>query len=85
MSHKRKREDKRRLKKLYEETHKHSYKYGGAWYNPKKKRITLVSSTRTPGLAKAIRKMCNKRVRRQDEVPDGNAYRKLAEYQNTLW
>ena len=85
MSYKRKREEKHRLRKLYEATYKHSYKFGGAWYNPKKRRFVRVASTSSSGLTKEIKRSCNKRIRRAENLPNGNAYRKASEYQNKLW
>lgn len=85
MGYRRKRDEKRRLKRLYEKTHKHSYKLGGAWYNPRKRRYVRVVSTRTTGLTKELRRHCNKRIRRSEDIPNGNAYRKVSEYQNLLW
>lgn len=85
MSYKRQRDEKHKLKKLYESTHKYSYKHGGAWYNPRKKRYIRIVSTRTPGVTKSLRRLCNKRVRKDLSIPNGNAYRKASAYQNMLW
>lgn len=85
MSYKRKKQDLYRLKKLYYKTHKYSFKLGGAWYNPKKKRYIRIVASNTPGLTKLLRRKCNKRIRKSTEVPNGNAYRKISEYDNLLW
>lgn len=82
MSYKRKINDKKRLKKLFEATHKYSFKLGGAWYNSKKHRYVRIN---TSSLTKELRRLCNKRVRKNNNIPNGNAYRKASEYQNMLW
>lgn len=85
MSYQRKRDDKHRLKKLYEETYKHSHGVAGAWYNPKKHRYVRIVSSNKPGLAKSLRRLSNKRIRRCCDVADGCAYRKMSKYENMLW
>lgn len=62
MSYKRKRDENRRLRKLYEQTHKHSYAFGGAWYNPRKGRYVRVTSSNRSGYPKRLRQMCNMNV-----------------------
>ena len=84
MSFRRKRDENHRLQKLYEETHKHSYAYGGAWYNPRKDRYVRVVGSRRSGYPKWLRRRCNKRIRRTDDIPNGSAYRKISDYQNML-
>jgi hypothetical protein len=85
MSYKRKRDENRRLRKLYEQTHKHSYAFGGAWYNPRKGRYVRVTSSNRSGYPKRLRQMCNKRIRRTRDIPNGSAYKKVSEYQYLLF
>lgn len=77
MSHKRKIEDKHRLKKLYEET-KNSYG-AGAWFNKNKNRYIRYTCHN-----KWLKKYCSKAIRRKmknmEVSPKGNDYRKIFDY-----
>lgn len=85
MSHRRKGEENRRLKKLYEETHKHSYSWGGAYYNDNKNRYVRIRTSRS-GFPKYVRRLANKRIRqRKMETLNNSRYRKASEYWNTLY
>ena len=84
MSHKRKEEDNRRLKKLYEET---KNEFGsGVYYCERKKRLIRYSAVRS-GTGKELRRISNQRVRRTD--PDfamkGSMYRKVFDYWWTIF
>ena len=75
----RKRIERHKMKKLYEET---KHKYGvGAYYSEQKKRIIKDSVNNAD-----VRKACNRRLRRKlnrwdlDEIPNGGSYRKHEEY-----
>ena len=68
--------EKRKLKKLYEETKR--YVYAGAYYNEDKERYVKYSFNN-----RYTRKRANKKVRRlpiEDTVSDGNSYRKVFDY-----
>lgn len=79
MSHRRKREENHRLKKLYEET-KNGYGRG-AWYSDKKQRYVRYYAYSTTGLTKQLRRTSNKKVRNSDDVPmRGSGYKKCYDY-----
>lgn len=78
MSYHRAKERNRRLKKLYNET-KNTYR-AGAYYNEDKKRYIKYRPSNTPGHAKYLRKMSNRRVRRNVAIPKGSTYKKLFDY-----
>ena len=78
MSHRRKSEDKRRLKKLYEET-KHQYGTG-VWYNDKKNRFIRYSCHNT-----WLKRHCSKitRTRMKNILENSNSkaeYKKIFDY-----
>lgn len=78
MSHKRKREDNRRLKKLYEDT-KNSYG-AGAYYDDRKKRYVRVYVRRSH-TKKDYKRYSNKRLRQNRSVVlRGNKYRRVFDY-----
>lgn len=78
MSHKRKREDNRRLKKLYEDT-KSSYG-AGAYYDDRKKRYVRVYVRRSH-TKKDYKRYSNKRLRQNRSVAlRGNKYRRVFDY-----
>ena len=76
MSYQRKKEDKRRLKKLYEESR---WGYGrGAWYDEDKDRIIRYSNVSEGWYWK---RFSNKQVRKTTApIASGNAYRKIFDY-----
>lgn len=78
MSYRRAKERNRRLKKLYEET-KNSYG-AGAYYNEEKNRYVKCSSCNNPGYSKSLRKISNRKVRRNDIPLKGCSYKKVFDY-----
>ena len=77
MSHKRKKEDNRRLHKLYDKT---KYAYGaGAWYDEKKDRFIKYSChdkwTRTH-----CRRITRRKLNRTFDQYQYNSYRKIYDY-----
>ena len=78
MNHRSKLREKRKLKKLHEET-KNSC-LGGAYYDDRKKRIVKYSLNSGSGTTKAIRRQANKRIRKQDEAYQGGEYKKAYDY-----
>lgn len=78
MNHKSKREEKHRLKHLYEETS--NSVCGGAYYSDKKQRYVRYWSCRTPGYTKYLRRISNRRVRHCKELMQGGQYKKLYAY-----
>jgi len=82
MSHRRKSEDKRRLKRLYEET---KFRYGvGVWYSDKKDRF-IRYSCHTAWLKKYCSKITRKRMKTIFENSKSKAeYRKIFDYWHAL-
>jgi len=80
MSHRRKQEDKRRLKKLYEKTK--TYYGAGAYYDSKKNRYIRYSMDHN--LTTYFKKVGNHRVRRAEECKNGKFYRRIFDYWWTI-
>lgn len=78
MSYRRSKEDKRRLKKLYDKT-KNSC-CAGVWYDEKKKRYIRFYSSNTPGYAKYLRRIANRKVRRAKISLKHSQYKRLYDY-----
>lgn len=77
MSHKRKLEDKRRIKKLYEKT---KCAYGaGAWFDERKGRY-IKYSCHNKWLKTHCRRMVRRRMKNIGMAQKGNGYRKLFDY-----
>lgn len=75
MSHKRSREDKRRLEKLYQKTRTH---YGrGVWYDERKERFIKYDGG---AYAKHVRRYSNRKVRRTKNISNYGKYRKTYDY-----
>ena len=77
MSYKRKQEEKRRLKKLYEKT-----KYGycaGAWYDERKKRI-IRYSCHIKSEKKWCKRLTRRKLNRLSENYSNCAYKKIYDY-----
>lgn len=75
MSHRRKMEEKRKLKRLYKKTQYSSR--AGAYYDEDKKRYMRWY---TPRIGKYYRRISNKRVRRTKYLVNGNTYKKYFDY-----
>ena len=84
MSYKRKREDNRRLKRLYEKTNNAS-SGAGAWYSHKKKRYIKSVPSTTSGYTKFLRRISNKKYRKHNEIHNFSTYKKLFDYWWTLY
>ena len=78
MSHKRKTEEKRRLRRLYDET-KNSYG-AGAYFDERKNRYVRYSVSGRGGRAKYLRMVGNRKVRRAKKTSDHGGYRKVFDY-----
>lgn len=78
MAYARSREDRRRLRKLYNET-RSSYA-AGVWYNESKHRYERFYACRAPGYTKWLRRQSNKRLRRSSYIFKGKQYKKLFDY-----
>jgi len=83
MSYRRKKEDNRRLKRLYEET-RTSYA-AGAWYSDKKKRYIKTTASTASGYTKFLRRISNKKYRKHKEIHNHCTYKKLFDYWWTLY
>lgn len=78
MGYRRSRQERRRLKKLYEQT-----KYsgcGGAWYDDEKQRYIRYFSSNKPGYTKMLRRISNRKVRKSKELLNYGLYRKTYDY-----
>ena len=76
MSHRRKVEDNRRLKKLYEET---KHKGPGAWYDPKKKRCVRSDYTNA-WLKTHTHRITRRKLNNETCSYEKGRYRKLFDY-----
>ena len=77
MSYKRKKEDKHRLRKLYNETHTH---YGaGAWYNEKKDRY-IKYSCHNKWARTRCRRITRRRLKNVDYSCPNGYFKKVSDY-----
>ncbi len=81
MGYHRSREEKRRLRKLYEQTK--NWYGSGAYYSTRKKRI--VRYMIRPFKGKYWRRVSNRRVRKYEGVLNGGEYRKVFDYNYTMY
>ena len=72
-------ERNRRLKKLCDET-KYSSRGAGAFYDEDKGRYVKYSPRRKPGHAKFLRRVANRKVRRNKDYLRNGQYRKVYDY-----
>ena len=75
MGHKQASERNRRLKKLYDET-KNSYGRG-VWYDNKKQRYVRYCFG---DCKRYFRRLANRKVRRNNDVPSGGNYKKVFDF-----
>lgn len=75
MSHRRKMEEKRKLKRLYKQTQYSSR--AGAYYDEDKKRYMRWYA---PRIGKYYRRISNKKVRRKKYLVNGNTYKRYFDY-----
>ena len=75
-------ERRRKLKKLYEQTHARRKYAGGAYFNEDKHRyVKYCPYTRSrTGIAKWLRKQANKKIRRLNKSLRNSQYRKVYDY-----
>lgn len=73
-------ERNRRLKKLFDETKNSSRGGGGAFYDEDKGRYIKYSPRRKPGHAKFLRRVANRKVRRNKDHLRNGQYRKVYDY-----
>lgn len=81
--YRRSKENRRRLKKLYEST-KNSYG-AGAWFSDRKQRYIRYAPSNTPGYTKYLRRISNRKVRHRKELLNHGAYKKAFDYWWTLF
>ena len=78
MSYRGSQERNRRLKKLYEQT-RHQIG-GGAYYSERKKSYVKYSASDSIRITKYLRRQSNRKVRKSNELANGNQYRKHYDY-----
>ena len=81
MSHKRSTEDKRRLKRLYDET-KNSYG-AGAYFNERKNRY-IRYSCHNEWFKTYSRKIVRRKLKNNEDLIHGNSYKKIFDYWWTI-
>ena len=78
MSYRRKREDERRLKRLYDKTKHH---YGaGVYFDKDKNRYIRYYASKRSGNTKYLKRQSNKRVRRSQSSMRHGQYKRLFDY-----
>lgn len=87
MGYKRSVEDRRRMKKLYDETK--TKLIGGAFFDKSKGRIIRFSYSDNPrgreSMTKYLKRQSNKRVRKSDELYERGTYRRVYDYRWMLF
>jgi hypothetical protein len=87
MAYKQAKNRKKRLAKTYRKIRgmtKHCTA-GGVWYDEDRGFYYKYTASNTPGYAKALRKISNKKVRKSAEVGNYGSYRKNYDYKWTLY
>lgn len=74
---------RRRLEKTYKQT-KHSYG-SGVWFDEDRGFYYKYTASNTPGYAKMLRRISNKKVRKSDEIGNHGSYRKAYDYKWELY
>ena len=78
---------KKKLLKTYQEV-KHMRKHytgSGVWYDEDRKFYYKYTASNTPGYAKMLRRISNKKVRKSIDVGNHGVYRKSYDYKWTLF
>lgn len=72
----------RKLNKTYEKTDKYGKKRGrgGVWFDEDTGRFRKYTASNTPGLAKYLRRVSNKKVRKSNDPGNYAAYRRQFDY-----
>lgn len=83
MGYRRSKQRQRRLKKLYEDT-KNSCR-AGAWYDDDKERYIRYSPSNTPGYTKSLRRITNKKIRKNGDLLNHGLYKRIHDYWWTLF
>lgn len=77
MRHNEKMVEKRKLKRTYAATHS---RYGsGVWYDDRKQRYVRIYIG-SPGYGKFLRRISNKRLRKDKRLYQGSAYKRIYDY-----
>lgn len=87
MAYKQARERKKRLLKTYREIEgmgKH-YTGSGVWYDDNRGFYYKYTVSNTPGYAKMLRRISNKKVRKAKDLGNHGVYRKSYDYKWTLF
>ncbi len=83
MAYKQARNRRKKLIKTYEET-KNNY-CSGVWFNEDKNYYVKYTASNTPGYAKMLRRISNKKVRKSTDIGNYGIYRKSYDYKWTLF
>jgi hypothetical protein len=83
MAYKQARNRRKRLIKTYEET-KHGYG-SGVWYDEDRGFYYKYTASNTPGYAKQLRRIGNKKVRKAADIGMHGSYRKTYDYKWVLF
>lgn len=83
MAYKQAQNRKKRLLKTYNET---KYSCGsGVWFNEDRGFYYKYTASNTPGYAKSLRRVCNKKVRKAANVGNHGDYRRQYDYKWALF
>jgi hypothetical protein len=74
---------KKRLLKTYRET-RNSYG-SGVWFDEERGIYRKYTASNTPGYAKLLRRIGNKRIRQSKDIFNNNEYRRVFDYKWTLF
>ena len=87
MAYKQAKNRKKRLSKTYEEIkHMKSHSTGsGVWYDEDRGFYYKYTASNTPGYAKLLRRICNKKVRKSIDIGGHSNYRRAFDYKWTLF
>lgn len=87
MAYKQARNRKKRLQKTYDEVkamRKH-YTGSGVWIDEDRGFLYRYTASNTPGYAKLLRRIGNKRIRQSKDIFNNNEYRRVFDYKWTLF
>ena len=83
MAYKQAKNRRRRLTKTWEATKTKCC--GGVWYDEERDRYIRFTASNTPGYAKQLRRISNKKVRKAADVGNHGYYRREFDYKWTLF
>ena len=83
MAYKQAKNRRKKLEKTWEETK--NCCGSGVWFDEEKNRFIKYTASNTPGYAKLLRRMSNKKVRKTEDVGNHGVYRKSYDYKWELF